>query len=59
MIGLGVSSSSDSWYSFAQNEKNMKIITKFLEWDKLPILEVILTDKTSSLETHPKYHVSI
>jgi len=28
MIGLGVSSISDSWYSFAQNEKPLKPITK-------------------------------
>jgi oxygen-independent coproporphyrinogen-3 oxidase len=28
MIGLGISSISDSWYSFAQNEKNSKIIMR-------------------------------
>ncbi|MBA0883653.1 oxygen-independent coproporphyrinogen III oxidase [Flavobacterium undicola] len=37
MIGLGVSSISDSWYSFAQNEKNLEDYYQLLEWDKLPI----------------------
>ena len=37
MIGLGVSSISDSWYSFAQNEKNLEDYYQILEWDKLPI----------------------
>ena len=37
MIGLGVSSISDSWYSFAQNEKNLEDYYQILEWNKLPI----------------------
>ncbi|MGO4821314.1 MULTISPECIES: oxygen-independent coproporphyrinogen III oxidase [unclassified Flavobacterium] len=37
MIGLGVSSISDSWYSFAQNEKNIEDYYQLLEWNKLPI----------------------
>lgn len=37
MIGLGVSSISDSWYSFAQNEKKLEDYYQMLEWDKLPI----------------------
>jgi len=37
MIGLGVSSISDSWYSFAQNEKSIEDYYQILEWDKLPI----------------------
>ncbi|MGQ7944759.1 oxygen-independent coproporphyrinogen III oxidase [Flavobacterium sp. WC2509] len=37
MIGLGVSSISDSWYSFAQNVKNLEDYYQLLEWDKLPI----------------------
>lgn len=37
MIGLGVSSISDSWYSFAQNEKSLEDYYQLLEWDKLPI----------------------
>ncbi|HEY4616924.1 MAG TPA: oxygen-independent coproporphyrinogen III oxidase [Flavobacterium sp.] len=37
MIGLGVSSISDSWYSFAQNEKKLEDYYQILQWDKLPI----------------------
>jgi oxygen-independent coproporphyrinogen-3 oxidase len=37
MIGLGVSSISDSWYSFAQNEKKIEDYYQILEWDKLPL----------------------
>jgi oxygen-independent coproporphyrinogen-3 oxidase len=36
MIGLGVSSISDSWYSFAQNVKNLEDYYQLLELDKLP-----------------------
>ncbi|AIG29962.1 coproporphyrinogen III oxidase [Flavobacterium psychrophilum] len=38
MIGLGVSSISDSWYSFAQNVKDIETYYQRLESDKLPIL---------------------
>ncbi|MCL9769987.1 oxygen-independent coproporphyrinogen III oxidase [Flavobacterium sp. HXWNR69] len=37
MIGLGVSSISDSWYSFAQNEKTIEDYYTHLEEDQLPI----------------------
>ncbi|HMK07237.1 MAG TPA: hypothetical protein VK476_06885, partial [Flavobacterium sp.] len=37
MIGLGVSSISDSWYGFAQNVKNLEDYYQVLEWDKLPV----------------------
>lgn len=37
MIGLGVSSISDSWYGFAQNVKNLEDYYQLLEWNKLPI----------------------
>ncbi len=37
MIGLGISAISDSWYSFAQNVKNLEDYYQLLEWDKLPI----------------------
>jgi oxygen-independent coproporphyrinogen-3 oxidase len=37
MIGLGVSSISDSWYSFAQNVKNLEDYYQILEWNKLPV----------------------
>ncbi|CAN1491057.1 HemN Coproporphyrinogen III oxidase and related Fe-S oxidoreductases [Flavobacteriaceae bacterium] len=36
MIGLGVSSISDSWYSFAQNVKDLEEYYQLLELDKLP-----------------------
>ncbi len=39
MIGLGVSSISDSWYSFAQNTKDLEDYYQLLEWDKLPIIK--------------------
>lgn len=37
MIGLGVSSISDSWYSFAQNVKELEQYYKILKTDKLPL----------------------
>ncbi len=37
MIGLGVSSISDSWYSFAQNEKTLEDYYHKLEMNELPI----------------------
>ena len=37
MIGLGVSSISDSWFSFAQNVKDLEGYYQLLELDKLPI----------------------
>lgn len=37
MIGLGISSISDSWYSFAQNEKNLEDYYARLEADELPV----------------------
>jgi oxygen-independent coproporphyrinogen-3 oxidase len=36
MIGLGVSSISDSWYSFSQNVKDLEEYYQLLEMDKLP-----------------------
>jgi oxygen-independent coproporphyrinogen-3 oxidase len=39
MIGLGVSSISDSWYSFAQNVKGLEEYYALLETDKLPIFK--------------------
>jgi oxygen-independent coproporphyrinogen-3 oxidase len=39
MIGLGVSSISDSWYSFAQNEKSLEDYYQLLEWDKIPVVK--------------------
>jgi oxygen-independent coproporphyrinogen III oxidase len=37
MIGLGVSSISDSWYSFAQNIKNIDEYYAALEQDQIPV----------------------
>lgn len=37
MIGLGISSISDSWYSFAQNEKKLEDYYTRLENNELPI----------------------
>ncbi len=38
MIGLGVSSISDSWYAFAQNEKTIEDYYARLEQNELPLL---------------------
>lgn len=37
MIGLGVSSIGDSWYSFAQNEKNLENYYQRIEQNELPV----------------------
>jgi oxygen-independent coproporphyrinogen-3 oxidase len=37
MIGLGVSSISDSWYGFAQNEKKMETYYERLKQNELPV----------------------
>lgn len=37
MIGLGVSSISDSWYSFAQNEKTLEEYYNRIEKNELPV----------------------
>ena len=39
MIGLGVSSISDSWYSFAQNEKNIDVYYECLERNEIPVVK--------------------
>ncbi len=39
MIGLGVSSISDSWYSFAQNEKSIENYYALLEQNEIPIVK--------------------
>lgn len=45
MIGLGVSSISDSWYSFAQNVKNLDEYHQLLECNKLPVFKGHLLTK--------------
>ena len=53
MIGLGVSSISDSWYSFAQNVKNLEDYYQILEWDKLPVFRGhLLTDEDLIIRKH-------
>ncbi|KIA95678.1 coproporphyrinogen III oxidase [Flavobacterium sp. KMS] len=53
MIGLGVSSISDSWYSFAQNVKSIEDYYQLLEWDKLPIVKGhILTEEDLIIRKH-------
>lgn len=44
MIGLGVSSISDSWYSFAQNEKSIETYYQLLEQNQLPVVKGHLLD---------------
>ena len=45
MIGLGVSSISDSWTCFAQNVKNLEDYYQMLEWNNLPIFRGHLLTK--------------
>lgn len=53
MIGLGVSSISDSWYSFAQNIKNLEDYYQIIEWNKLPIYNGhLLTDEDLIIRKH-------
>jgi oxygen-independent coproporphyrinogen-3 oxidase len=53
MIGLGVSSISDSWYSFAQNVKDLESYYKILDLDKLPIFRGhLLTDEDLIIRKH-------
>ena len=53
IIGLGVSSISDSWYSFAQNVKDLESYYKILESDKLPIFRGhLLTEEDLIIRKH-------
>ncbi|MFV5697512.1 oxygen-independent coproporphyrinogen III oxidase [Flavobacterium sp. ZT3R17] len=53
MIGLGVSSISDSWFSFTQNVKNLEDYYQILEWDKLPIFRGhLLTNEDLIIRKH-------
>jgi oxygen-independent coproporphyrinogen-3 oxidase len=53
MIGLGVSSISDSWYGFAQNEKELDEYYKRLEENKLPVFRGhLLTDEDLVIRRH-------
>ena len=53
MIGLGVSSISDSWYGFAQNVKNVEEYQKLIDDGILPIFRGhILTDEDLVIREH-------
>ena len=53
MIGLGVSSISDSWYSFAQNVKEIEAYYDKLEQNKLPIYRGhLLTNEDLIIRQH-------
>lgn len=45
MIGLGMSAISDSWYSFAQNEKSLKAYQKQIDKGEIPFLKGHLLSK--------------
>ena len=53
MIGLGVSSISDSWYSFAQNEKKLEDYYQVVNSGKLPIFRGhLLTPEDLKIRKH-------
>ncbi|MET0759663.1 MAG: oxygen-independent coproporphyrinogen III oxidase [Flavobacterium sp.] len=53
MIGLGVSSISDSWYSFAQNVKKIEDYYELLKNDELPVFRGhLLTDEDLIIRKH-------
>ncbi|WP_223034929.1 oxygen-independent coproporphyrinogen III oxidase [Hanstruepera marina] len=53
MIGLGVSSISDSWYGFAQNAKDIKTYYNYLDQNELPVFRGhILTHEDLVIRKH-------
>ena len=53
MIGLGVSSISDSWYSFAQNEKSIEDYYTRIERNEIPVFRGhLLTDEDLIIRKH-------
>ncbi|WP_397363038.1 oxygen-independent coproporphyrinogen III oxidase [Olleya sp. R77988] len=53
MIGLGVSSISDSWYAFAQNAKSIEEYYDLLEQDIIPVFRGhILTNEDLTIRQH-------
>jgi oxygen-independent coproporphyrinogen-3 oxidase len=53
MIGLGVSSISDSWYAFAQNEKEIETYYNRLEKNELPVFRGhVLTEEDLIIRKH-------
>ncbi|MEQ1417533.1 oxygen-independent coproporphyrinogen III oxidase [Acinetobacter indicus] len=53
MIGLGISSISDSWYSFAQNEKTLEDYYARLEQNEIPVFRGhVLTAEDLMIRRH-------
>ncbi|MGV4439575.1 oxygen-independent coproporphyrinogen III oxidase [Ornithobacterium rhinotracheale] len=53
MIGLGMSSISDSWYSFAQNNKSLKEYTELVENGIIPVTKGhILSQEDLTMRRH-------
>jgi oxygen-independent coproporphyrinogen-3 oxidase len=53
MIGLGVSSISDSWYAFAQNEKELEPYYNRLEQNEIPVFRGhVLTEEDLTIRKH-------
>ena len=53
MIGLGMSSISDSWYAFAQNEKTIEAYTEKIDQGILPVFKGhLLTSQDLNLRKH-------
>jgi len=53
MIGLGVSSISDNWYAFAQNEKTLEDYYARLDKNEIPVYRGhILTDEDLTIRQH-------
>ncbi|RPD98722.1 oxygen-independent coproporphyrinogen III oxidase [Aureibaculum marinum] len=53
MIGLGMSAISDSWYSFAQNEKSVKAYQQQIENGKIPLIKGhLLTEEDLIIRRH-------
>ena len=53
MIGLGMSSISDSWYAFAQNEKSVEDYTERVNKGELPVFRGhLLTDTDLVVRRH-------
>ena len=53
MIGLGASAISDSWYSFAQNEKSIEDYYERLEQNELPVFRGhLLTEEDLIIRRH-------
>ncbi len=53
MIGLGVSSISDSWYAFAQNEKNLEAYYKQIQKGQLAVFRGhILSEEDLEIRQH-------